>query len=359
MQAQLIAAAKAVARDGAVADQMQRGGGAPADWARATQAAVRALARLESGAAELRDATLLVSGVLGRRSRCRGRPQPLAHRSAGLDQAHRADPPARAPQGLRRGAAASARARNRWPRRKIPVRNPAKAGDACQGRDASQSRGARQVRRRSPRRRPRWKYPPRPKRRCSPNRRWRPRPRRRSPSPNTPRVETKAEVVARGCQTTLTEVIKSGHILFEERERGARRRQLRPPLPRSPRRSNPAPMSSSRSRGIRTTKVRSATTRLCRSSVPDRCWTTWSRRASMPSSSSRSATARPARSLQTNPLRPGPRTGASSLSCGRSRIPKCNTSVTIKGERSRSRTGEWSFWSLNSCGGCWRRSCLA
>ena len=33
--------------------------------------------------------------------------------------------------------------------------------------------------------------------------------------PEPPRVETKAEVVARGCQTTLTEVIRSGHILFE------------------------------------------------------------------------------------------------------------------------------------------------
>ena len=42
---------------------MQRGGGAPPDWARATLAAVRALARLESGSAELKDATLLVSGV--------------------------------------------------------------------------------------------------------------------------------------------------------------------------------------------------------------------------------------------------------------------------------------------------------
>ena len=48
-----------------------------------------------------------------------------------------------------------------------------------------------------------------------------PEPKEEAPSapkaaePEPPRIETKAEVVARDCQATLTEVIKSGQILFE------------------------------------------------------------------------------------------------------------------------------------------------
>ena len=185
MQAQLVAAAKAVARDGAVADQMQRGSGAPADWSRATQAAVRALARLESGAAELRDATLLVSGVSADEAAAeavRALLRADLPASIKLTEQIRA---ARAPQGSR-----SRRVRpslpSRWPRRKNPPRprRLPRPRHLPSPRHPPKSRSPPRSRRRSPRRRPRSKCPPRPKHRCSPSRRWRPRPRRRSPSPN-------------------------------------------------------------------------------------------------------------------------------------------------------------------------------
>lgn len=46
-----------------IADRMQPGSGAPNDWGKAVLAATRALMSLQSGKAELKDATLLVSGV--------------------------------------------------------------------------------------------------------------------------------------------------------------------------------------------------------------------------------------------------------------------------------------------------------
>ena len=64
VHAQLVAAAKAATGDAAVTDRMQPGKGAPPDWsARHPAPVVRALSKLEDGSAELKDATLLVSGV--------------------------------------------------------------------------------------------------------------------------------------------------------------------------------------------------------------------------------------------------------------------------------------------------------
>ena len=142
MQAQLIAAAKAVARDGAVADQMQRGSGAPADWARATQAAVRALARLESGAAELRDATLLVSGVSADEAAAEAVRALLRTdlpasikltEQIRLREPRKVEEPPRPPEPKPCPSGST-------------CRNARQAGDACQGRDTRQSRGAPQGR---------------------------------------------------------------------------------------------------------------------------------------------------------------------------------------------------------------------
>jgi outer membrane protein OmpA-like peptidoglycan-associated protein len=58
---ELVAAAKAGAQN--VGDRMQLGEGAPKGWAEAALATVRTLAKLESGSAEMKDATLIVSGV--------------------------------------------------------------------------------------------------------------------------------------------------------------------------------------------------------------------------------------------------------------------------------------------------------
>ena len=146
LQAELVAAAKSVARGGAVTDRMQGGSGAPADWSRATQAAVRALARLESGAAELRDATLLVSGVSADEAAAEAvRALLRADLPASIkltEQIRLREPP----EGLRRGAAASARACQAAGQGGRACRNPRQGGDPCQGRDTRQSRGARQGR---------------------------------------------------------------------------------------------------------------------------------------------------------------------------------------------------------------------
>ena len=60
-RAELVAAARAGAAD--VVDRMEPGEGAPQGWSVAVLATVRVLARLESGNAEMKDTTLIVSGV--------------------------------------------------------------------------------------------------------------------------------------------------------------------------------------------------------------------------------------------------------------------------------------------------------
>ena len=62
-RAELLAAARDAASGAIVTDQMQPGEGAPQGWLAAAQATVRGLLRLESGAAEIRDLALNVSGV--------------------------------------------------------------------------------------------------------------------------------------------------------------------------------------------------------------------------------------------------------------------------------------------------------
>jgi outer membrane protein OmpA-like peptidoglycan-associated protein len=64
-RAELLAAAKAGFGSIVIVDQMQPGDGAPKGWANAAAASVRELARLQSGSAEMRDATLVVSGLAG------------------------------------------------------------------------------------------------------------------------------------------------------------------------------------------------------------------------------------------------------------------------------------------------------
>ena len=216
MQAQLVAAAKAVARDGAVADQMQRGSGAPADWARATQAAVRALARLESGAAELRDATLLVSGVSADEAAAEA-----------VRALLRTDLPA--------SIKLTEQIRVREPRKvEEPPRppEPAKPLPKAETRPAKPETLAKAETLAKPETPAKVEEPPKveapkpeapakvevPTKAETP---VQPEPKVEAPSapkvaePEPPRVETKAEVVARGCQATLTEVITSGQILFE------------------------------------------------------------------------------------------------------------------------------------------------
>ena len=63
MRADLLAAAKAGLPGAAIVDQMQPGEGAPQGWADVAVASLRELARLESGSADMKDATLVVSGV--------------------------------------------------------------------------------------------------------------------------------------------------------------------------------------------------------------------------------------------------------------------------------------------------------
>ena len=222
MQEQLVAAAKTVARDGAVADQMQRGSGAPADWSRATQAAVRALAKLESGAAELRDATLLVSGVsadeagaeaarsllrsdvpasikLTEQIRLREPRKPAVEESPRPSEPAKplakAEVPAEAPAKPEAVATAETPAKVEAPAKaETPAKSetpprpetPAKAEVPAKSETPVQPE-------------PKVEAPSAPK----------------SAEPATPLVETKAQIVARGCQATLTEVIQSGHILFE------------------------------------------------------------------------------------------------------------------------------------------------
>jgi outer membrane protein OmpA-like peptidoglycan-associated protein len=206
MQAQLVAAAKAVARDGAVADRMQRGSGAPADWSRATRAAVRALAKLESGAAELRDVTLLVSGVSADEAAAEAvrallradlpasiklteQIRPREPRKAAVEEPPRPPEPAKPLAKTEEPAKPETLAKAETPAK---VEAPAKPETPAKVEVPTKSETPVLPE-------PKVEAPSAPK----------------TTEPATPRVETRAEVAARGCQTTLTEVIKSGQILFE------------------------------------------------------------------------------------------------------------------------------------------------
>jgi len=206
MQTQLVAATKTLARDGTVADQMQRGSGAPADWSRATQAAVRALAKLESGAAELRDATLLVSGVSAdeaaaetARSLLRAdlpasiklteQIRPREPRKAAVEEPLRPAEPAKPLPKVEEPAKAETLAKAETPAK---VEAPVKAETPAKAEVPTNIETPKQPE-------PKVEAPSAPK----------------AAEPETPRVETKAEIVARSCQATLTDVIKAGHILFE------------------------------------------------------------------------------------------------------------------------------------------------
>jgi len=258
MQEQLVAAAKTVARDGAVADQMQRGSGAPADWSRATQAAVRALAKLESGAAELRDATLLVSGVsadeagaeaarsllrsdvpasikLTEQIRLREPRKPAVEESPRPSEPAKplakAEVPAEAPAKPEAVATAETPAKVEAPAKAetpAKVEAPAKAETPAKVEAPAKAETPAKVEAPAKAETPaKSETPPRPE---TPAKAEvpaksetpvQPEPKVEAPSapksaePATPLVETKAQIVARGCQATLTEVIQSGHILFE------------------------------------------------------------------------------------------------------------------------------------------------
>ena len=64
-QAELLAAAKASFGSMIVVDQMQPGDGAPKAWSSAAVASLNALARLQTGSVEMKDAALVVSGLAG------------------------------------------------------------------------------------------------------------------------------------------------------------------------------------------------------------------------------------------------------------------------------------------------------
>ncbi|MET0195163.1 MAG: OmpA family protein [Hyphomicrobiaceae bacterium] len=215
LQAELVAAAKSVARGGAVTDRMQGGSGAPADWSRATQAAVRALARLESGAAELRDATLLVSGVSADEAAAEAvRALLRADLPASIkltEQIRLREPPKasveeppRPPEPAKPLAKAEG-----------PAETPAKAETLAKAETPAKVEEPAKVEAPKPEAPGKIEVPTKAETPVQPE------PKVEAPSapkvaePEPPRVETKAEVVARGCQTTLTEVIRSGHILFE------------------------------------------------------------------------------------------------------------------------------------------------
>ena len=61
--AELLAAAKASFGSMIIIDQMQPGDGAPKGWSNAAVASLRALTRLQTGSAEMKDAALVVSGL--------------------------------------------------------------------------------------------------------------------------------------------------------------------------------------------------------------------------------------------------------------------------------------------------------
>ena len=90
-QAELLAAAKASFGTMIIVDQMQPGDGAPKDWASAAVASVRALARLQTGSAEMKDAALVVSGLAGDAAAAEAMRDGVAHGPAGDHQAHGSD----------------------------------------------------------------------------------------------------------------------------------------------------------------------------------------------------------------------------------------------------------------------------
>jgi outer membrane protein OmpA-like peptidoglycan-associated protein len=235
MQAQLLAAARAVARDGAVADQMQRGSGAPADWSRATQVAVRALARLESGAAELRDATLLVSGVSADEAAAEAvRALLRAELPASiklteqirLREPRKVEEPPRPPEPDKPLPKAEAPAETparpeTLAKSEQPPDPPAKAEALAKAETPARVEPPAKVEEPAKVEAPKPEAPAKVEVPAKAETPVQPEPKVEAPSapkvaePEAPRVETKAEVVARNCQATLTDVIKSGQILFE------------------------------------------------------------------------------------------------------------------------------------------------
>jgi OmpA-OmpF porin, OOP family len=167
--AELTAAAKAAARDGAVTDRMQLGWGAPPDWSRAALAAVRALGKLESGSAELKDATLMVSGV-----------------SADAAAAEAVRTLLRT--GLPPSIKLTEQIRPREPR-KAPAEEPPRIPEPIQPLAKNETPVQPETKAEAP-----------------------VAPEKAEPAP---RIETKAEIEAKSCQATLVELTRAGLILFE------------------------------------------------------------------------------------------------------------------------------------------------
>jgi OOP family OmpA-OmpF porin len=186
VRTQLVDAARAAARDGAVTDGMQPGKGAPADWSRAALAAVRALAKLEDGSAELKDTMLLVSGV--------------SADEAGAEAVRallRTDLPAPfkfteqiRPREPRKAAVAEP------PKPLAKIETPAKVEAPAKIEEPAKAPAKSET---PVQPEPKVEAPTAPK----------------SAESVAPKIETKAEVQARTCQAILVEVIQSGHILFD------------------------------------------------------------------------------------------------------------------------------------------------
>jgi OmpA-OmpF porin, OOP family len=195
---QLVDAARVAVRDGAVTDGMQPGKGAPADWSRAALAAVRALAKLEDGSAELKDTTLLVSGVSADEAGAEAvrtllrsdlpssfkfteQIRPREPRKATATEPPRPPEPPKPLAKVETPAKIETPAKVEAPAKvEEPPKVPAKSETPVQPEAKVEA-------------------PSMPK----------------SAEPVAPKIETKAEVQARTCQAILVEVIQSGHILFE------------------------------------------------------------------------------------------------------------------------------------------------
>ena len=129
-QAELLAAAKASFGTMIIVDQMQPGHGAPKDWASAAVASVRALARLQTGSAEMKDAALVVSGLAGDAAAAEAMRAALRDGPAGDHQAHGSD------QG--EGAAASPTAERPSRRhQRLPCRPKGRGGDHAKQEDST------------------------------------------------------------------------------------------------------------------------------------------------------------------------------------------------------------------------------
>jgi OOP family OmpA-OmpF porin len=189
---ELTAAARLAARDGAVTDRMQLGAGAPPDWSRAALAAVRALGKLESGSAELKDATLMVSGV-----------------SADAATAEAVRDLLRA--GLPASIKLTEQIRPREPR-KAPAEEPPRTPEPIQPLAKSETPVQPEPKVETP-------VAPKVEAPLAPKVEAPVAPKVEAPvapkAEPTPRVETKAEIEAKSCQATLVELTKAGVILFE------------------------------------------------------------------------------------------------------------------------------------------------